>query len=197
MSTVVEPARVEAVNIGAHFQITESGLSVNGQPTFEQCEAMWSALRLMEKSLQFAIGDAIKYLEGRWGERAAQIIDAAGISFATARAYRWTATKVDESTRRMDVLTYSHHQAVAKLPPREQRRWLDRAAAPVDKQEGEAWPVARLKAAIKSNTDAEPTAFFVLVRCVTVEARDRLQARLEAEGYVCKATERHDDKEKV
>lgn len=168
------------VLVDEFFLITPSGLQVRGEPDFNQCELFWKQLRSMEKGIQFAIGDAAKYLRKRFGDRADQIISAAtGWSHETVRAYEWTAENVPEQVRHMEELTYSHHQAVGKLPPREQGKWLDKAA----KGDGEKpWSVSRLKSAMKDE-GAEPS-YWLMVKCKNSADRDRLQKRLESEGYV-------------
>lgn len=164
-----------------YFLITPQGLQVRGEPSFTECELFWKQLRSMEKGIQFAIGDAAKYLRKRFGDKADQIITAAtGWSHETVRAYEWTADNVPAPVRHMEELTYSHHQAVGKLTPREQVKWLDKAAA----GDGDkAWSVNKLKAAIKEEGAVE-SSFWLMVRCKSAAERDKLQKRLESEGFV-------------
>ena len=180
------------VILGPHFQITPSGLLVTGTPSFEVCQELWEALRTLEKSIAFAIGDAMLLFRKQFGEEASQIIDAAGISESTAEVYRWTAENVAPERRRMDVLSYKHHQLVGKMPPREQTKWLSQAAA--GNGTGKAWSASRLQAAIKAGSDVEARAWFLIVRCESETKRNKLQARLETEGYACKATEKRGEK---
>src|SRR5262245_9411684 len=116
------------VTLGKHFRITASGLNVSGKPTFADCEHLWEGLRTLEKSIQFAIGDAMNYFRQAFGERADQIIsDRTGWSHETLRSYEWAAEKVLPENRMMDRgLTFSHHYAVGALTPKEQRVWLDK-----------------------------------------------------------------------
>ena len=112
------------VTLGPHFQITPAGLTVTGEPSFEQCQALWDGLTTLEKGIQFAIGDAMRYFKKRWGERAAQIVsDATGWSFSTLSNYEWVATHVAADNRMLDRgLSFRHHQVVAKYAPRESVR---------------------------------------------------------------------------
>jgi hypothetical protein len=178
------------VNFGDHFRVTPTGLDIIGEPSFSVCQQFWASLRTLERGLQFAIGDAAKYLRRRFGERADQIIsDATGWSFETLRAYEWTADSVPTEVRHMDVLTYSHHQAVAKLSPREQRQWLDKAAVGNGEKR---WPVAQLKRAIKASGGDKTVTAWVLVAIFDSEAkRDAVQSELEARSIICKASERY------
>jgi len=167
------------VSVGENFVITPQGMQVRGNPDFDACEVFWKRLRSMERGIQFAIGDTARYLRERFGDKADQIISAAtGWSNETVRAYEWTAEKVPMETRHMEELTYSHHQAVGKLAPKEQNKWLDKAVA----GDGEKpWSVSKLKAAMKDE-GAEPS-YWLMVRCKSAADRDKLQKRLEAEGY--------------
>jgi len=170
------------VIVDEYFLITPQGLDVRGEPSFDECELFWKKLRSMEKGIQFAIGDAAKYLRQRFGEKADQIISAAtGWSHETVRAYEWTADNVPPPMRQMEELTYSHHQAVgrSKLSAAQKSKWLDKAAA----GDGDKpWSVAKLKAAMKDE-GAEPS-YWLMVRCKSAADRDKLQKRLESEGYV-------------
>lgn len=167
------------VIVDEYFLITPQGLQVRGEPDFNQCELFWRQLRSIEKGIQFAIGDAAKYLRQRFGDKADQIISAAtGWSHETVRAYEWTADNVLPPVRHMEELTYSHHQAVGKLPPREQSKWLDKAAA----GNGEKpWSVSKLKAAMKD--EGAEASYWLMVKCKNAADRDKLQKRLESEGY--------------
>ena len=180
------------VGLSEHFKITPTGLQVIGRPDFNACQALWNKLLTMEKVIQFAIGDAAKYIREHFGHDADQIIsDRTGWTLETIRNYEWVADKVPKPIRRLDRLSFTHHQKLAGQPTDVQRKWLDRAA---DDEEG-PWTVARLDAALKANGDVAPSAFFILVRCDSETKRNKLQAQLESEGYICTATERRGGKE--
>lgn len=177
--------RIEAdfmpVVVDDHFLIQADGLRVRGKPSFTDWEAFWKKLRSMERGIQFAIGDAIKFMREQLGEKADQIIsEATGWSDSTVRAYEWTAEKVPQQVRHMDTLTYSHHQAVAKLPPKEQSRWLDKAATGDGTKE---WTVSQLKANMKQADAGGELSYWLMVRCKSPEERDKLRKRLESEGF--------------
>ena len=160
---MLQPEPLLDVTLGKHFTITPHGLVVTGQPTYDDCDGLWQALRTINKTLQFAIGDAAKYIRQRFSDKADQIIsDTTGWTFDTIRTYEWTADKIAPERRRMDVLDYSHHQVAAQLSPPEQTEWLARAA----EGDGEKpWSVAQLKREIKQSTGANLTVFGVQVFC--------------------------------
>lgn len=177
---------LQTVRLGENFQITPQGLIVVGRPTFEQCDALWETLLTMEKTIQFAIGDAMKYIRARFEDKADQIISArTGWSFETIRNYEWVADKVPQDVRRLTELSFSHHQSVAGLPPDQQSAWLAKA---IDGDK--PWPVNRLRAAIKASGDIPVSAWFLLVKADSEVTRDALMTELESRGFVCTATER-------
>lgn len=181
------------VSLGEHFHITPSGLEVRGSPPFEACEALWAALRTLECSLQFAVGDAVNDFEGRWGERASQIIDASGLSLSSVKVYAWVAKQVPSQNRMIDRgLSFAHHLACAALPHAEQRSWLTQALG----NGGGQWSVSRLKAAIREGSDLEPSAWFVIVTCDSEAKQQKVLAKLESDGLTCKAVERRKKKAK-
>jgi len=94
---------------------------------FEQYEALCVLLGKMHEAVRFAIGDAIRHGETLYGEMAYQAIEAMGLSVDARREYVRVAQQVPRSVRRKD-LSWSHHRAVAAMPPKEQRRWLKAAA---------------------------------------------------------------------
>jgi hypothetical protein len=77
-------------------------------------------------AVRFAIGDAIRLGEELYGEEAHQALELLGLSEAGRMEYVRVALQVPRSRRRSD-LSWSHHRAVAALPPAEQKTWLRRA----------------------------------------------------------------------
>lgn len=179
-------AEYQPVILGRHFEITPSGLNVTGDPPIEAFGQLWEALRTLETALQFAIGDAINQMEERFGERAAQIIDATGLSLSSVKVYSWVSKQVPAENRFIDRgLSYSHHQIVAGLSPSEQRVWLRQALG-----SGEPWSVNRLRSAIREGTDIAPSGWYALIAFDTEEEQLDGIRKLELSGYRCKAVER-------
>ena len=50
-----------------------------------------------------------------------------GLNAYSVKNFGWVAKHV-ETSRRRDVLTFGHHEAVAALPAAQQKHWLERAA---------------------------------------------------------------------
>lgn len=177
----------DAVPLSPGFGLTVNGLVVDGAPTLQQADAAGSVLIVAERASQFAIGDFVNYVEDKFGERSAQIIDEdGGWSLKTVQVYSWLSKHVAPDVRRMDRLGIRHHLLVATLSPGKQREWLNRAADALDGP----WTVARLAKALRENGDAEETAWWVLVATAGADEQAALIERLSAEGKTAKAVTR-------
>ena len=183
---------LQTVKLGPHFEINATGLGIHGRPSFDAFEALGETLRTLDRSLQFAVGDFFREVEERFPQKASQLLDHTSWSESTLRVYRNTAKSVAPERRRMDVLTYSHHQVVAALPPRDQKRWLDRAAEGEERQGvQQPWAVSKLKQAIKTGTEPVVTAWRIIVTCDSEQKRDAVMKDLESRGLQCRAIESH------
>lgn len=107
---------------------TRVGLQLSDSMTFEEWETVGSTLRDMERSVQWWIGDWVRFGERKWGEKYAQAIEVTGKDYGTIRNATYVAERFDLSRRR-DNLTFAHHQEVAPLAPSVQDALLDRAEA--------------------------------------------------------------------
>jgi hypothetical protein len=94
---------------------------------YEQYAALCVMLGKMHEAVRFAIGDAIILGEQLYKERAYQAIEMMNVSENARLEYVRVSSNVPRSTRRKD-LSWSHHRAVAALPPAEQKIWLRRAS---------------------------------------------------------------------
>ena len=181
-----------AVALGAHFTVGPTGLTVLGKPSFEQWGELCRQLRTVEVGIQWSLGDAVRFGEEHWSERASQILDSTeGFELNTLRVYSWISGQVPFENRRAD-LSFSHHMAVAALAPKSQRHWLKLAAA--GDGADDQWTVSRLKAAIKHGSDLAPSAFYVVVVVDSEKKQQALIKELELKGLVCKAQERRTPK---
>lgn len=109
------------------FQFTATGLVVQGQPTFEQCETMINRLHIVKDAVQMWLGDLLNYMEERWGEAYAQVVDGLDYAEGSLNNYQRVARQVPPPLRN-EALTYNHYAAVAPLPQEKQAYWLNRAA---------------------------------------------------------------------
>ena len=186
MSSIVHVKDSLAPVIHGKFTLTSSGLIVDGAPTYEEWADLGGVLAVMERGIQFLVGDWITWGEATFGELAAQVIDARMWKPATVAVYAWLAKSVPLENRMLDRgLSVKHHQIVAALPPAQQRTWLSRALA-----DDEPWTAARLAQAVKANGDVPATGYGIFVFCETKKEQQRLLKMLTLEGATCKATER-------
>lgn len=126
----------------APIQLHKTGLTVDGQLSFEDWHDFGQTLQQVEGAIQWWIGDWYNYGQASYGEIANQAVDEYGFSYQSLKSYIWVSSKVDQ-VRRLTSLTWSHHQTVAALEPDEQAYWLMRA-------ESEPFTVAELRREIKA-----------------------------------------------
>jgi hypothetical protein len=116
---------VELEKAGA---ISEVGLHLSRPDlTYDEFEAICVLLGRMHEAVRFAIGDLIILGEQLYKEQAYQALERLNLSEKGRLEYVRVAEKVARSVRRKD-LSWSHHRAVAALPPKEQRQWLREAS---------------------------------------------------------------------
>lgn len=107
-------------------EVSSVGLTIDPALPFERWEQMGLFIgRLREASLWW-IGAWINHGEAAYGEKYAQALDATGLDYGRLRNIAHVEGRV-ALPRRRDNLSFYHHELVAKLPPREQTRWLDKA----------------------------------------------------------------------
>lgn len=110
------------------FVVTALGLRLVFEPTFDQWLKFGRKLWAMRTSLQWCVGDWLVYGEGKgeWGETYAQAVDVTHYAPQTLANFAWVSSRIDISRRRED-LSWSHHEAVAPLPPVQQQAVLTQA----------------------------------------------------------------------
>lgn len=104
------------------------GLKANKKPTFKQWESLGEQLELVRYSIPFLLGDWANMGQAIFEEdwtQATSIFDE--YTAQTIANYASCCRKVPYKNRRDD-LSFSHHQAVAKLPVEQQAAWLAIAA---------------------------------------------------------------------
>ena len=98
-----------------------------GTPTQEQWAECLDYLLHMGRRIHWWIGDLLVYGERRWGEMYGEMIEGTGYDYATLRVFKWVASQI-ESSRRLDDLSFAHHQEAAGLAPDQQDAILTQAA---------------------------------------------------------------------
>ena len=107
------------------------GLDIPEGTSFEHWLALGKHLALTDNALAWRIGDWWVYGEHRYGDRIAAVRTRGwnGPSFGACRNYAMVA-RAFETSRRRDVLSFSHHREVASLSPAEADQLLDWAEEP-------------------------------------------------------------------
>ncbi len=120
----------QALTLPDGVSISRTALVCPRQLTINEWKALGRALGQLEGSVQWWIGDWWHYGAHAYGERKS-VATAKGTfgraAFGTLMNYGYVAGRV-ETSRRREVLSFSHHVEVAKLEPKEQERWLAVAA---------------------------------------------------------------------
>jgi N6-adenosine-specific RNA methylase IME4 len=121
---IIDGATGELITAGMDF--TKTSLTIDPETQYERWESIGEQLNQIEGAIQWWIGDWLNFGEHKYGELYAQAIDA-GADPKTWMDYKWVSNAIETSFRN-DVLSWSHHRAVAPLSPNEQKYWLDKAA---------------------------------------------------------------------
>jgi len=165
------------------FRFTPTGLLIDGDPTYDEWQGAGLFLSQALGAVHWWIGDWLNYGEARYGEMYAQALDDTRFDYGTLANDKWVAGRI-ESSRRHENLSFSHHQAVAKLETGEQDEWLAWA-------EGQQATRAELRKAISNGddpaTDPSPRMpdwiptfeeLFYIVQAMCENAREKVRAFL-------------------
>jgi hypothetical protein len=110
------------------FQVTVTGLQVNGKPTFEQWLEQGEYLWYAKQSIQFCIGDWVNYGEHAYGQKYSQAIDETRYTLQSLQNIAYTCAAIPPTARRENV-PFSSHSEVASLPETERTMALDKLAS--------------------------------------------------------------------
>jgi hypothetical protein len=113
----------------------------------ELAEALVVWAGTLKRSSSWWIGDLLNELEARFPESFAQIAAASGLSEQTLLGFKFVCAAVPKERRKAN-LGYSHHARVARMTPKEQKAWLDKASK-------NGWPYDVLAENIKAKRREE------------------------------------------
>jgi hypothetical protein len=127
VSAPSRPAATPSVQVGGQEPRTPRiAWSPRGPLEYPEWLAAGNQLGKIGRATGWWIGDWLRYGAQRWGEKYRDAARITGYDTATLRNLAWVASEFPLSRRR-DKLTWSHHAAVASLPPADQDFWLDTA----------------------------------------------------------------------
>lgn len=137
-----------ALDLPAQGELTRTAWRLPAVMSLADWSAAGRALGRVEHAVSWWIGDWWAYGEHRYGERKAivEAEDWTGPSFQTCRNCA-AVVRSFETSRRRDVLSFTHHAEVAALPPEHADELLDAAV-------GQNWTTQQLRTAIKSRRRA-------------------------------------------
>ena len=160
------------------FKLTSTGLSIEGNPTFEEFDQLGQYLRRVHTGYQWWWGDWLNYGEGAYGERFSQALEATDWEESTLRQYAWVAKNVGKENR-LDGVAFGHYaNGLASLEPAEQKQWADRILAE-NLTQGQF--VAKLKSESK-----KAVALWAVISCTDLADQDALIERMVDEGRTAK-----------
>jgi len=143
-----------------NIQIHRTGLQFVGIVSEEEYEIFGQTLLQIETAYQWIVGDYLAYGADNGYGRGVEIAEQLGKSSQTV--WNWVSVaRYVEYYRRQEVLSFTHHEAVAGLSPDEQTLWLKEAIKGNDKK-GDAhqmWSASRLRKEIaKAKGEVLPEA---------------------------------------
>lgn len=133
--------------------LTLRGLQLPPGITFEQYEALGGLLHVWDETRRWAVGDWLIQGHHRFGDAFYQASEVLGISVRSRQQYMRVSEMIPQLRRRVPELRWSHHRAVASLPPEEQDLWLEEA---IQKH----WTKQELEEAVKGIVPEPPPLAF-------------------------------------
>lgn len=115
-----------AVSPLQNAKLAPVSLKIVESATFDQWIEIGDYLKRIAKGMQFWVGDWLNFGERKYGEMYSQALEMFDYEYGTLTNVKFVATAI-ESSRRRDNLSYSIHQAVAGLEPKDQDKLLDLA----------------------------------------------------------------------
>lgn len=109
-----------------YFNCTQTALEIKNDTPIEEWLRIGELLKKANHATQWWLGDWHNF-GATYGEMASQGLDAGDYDRKSLRNFSWVANKVDLSLRR-DSLTFGHHEVIASLEPKLQKKWLDKAS---------------------------------------------------------------------
>lgn len=109
-----------------NFRFLPTGLIVVGEPTFEDCSKAARYIHFVGKMAPIWLGDLLNWMECKWGEGYAQVLDSTGFAYQTVANAKSVMGRVPHEVRQDD-LTFTHYSQIAGCERPQQERLLQQA----------------------------------------------------------------------
>lgn len=119
----------KSIDLPHGVSVSTAAMVLPEKLSFDDWQSIGHMLVRIDTGVQWWLGDWWHYGFHRYGERKAITIKQGSCryTFQSLMNLGWVAGRVRTSFRN-ELLSWTHHYAVAALEPAEQKRWLDRAA---------------------------------------------------------------------
>ncbi len=124
---MLEPVEQGTVETDSYVEFQERSLTFREDTPYEVWEAVIARLKSAQKSVQWWLGDALRFGERKYGEMYSQALEETDYTYGALRDAVYVASQI-ELSRRRDNLSFTHHREVAALEPDEQDALLSEAA---------------------------------------------------------------------
>jgi hypothetical protein len=104
-----------------------SGLCFTKDLSYDDWEELGERVKLLARCGMFVLGDWINYGEDNFGEKYSQALDVTDFTYGTLRNVAYVCRKVPKANRN-DMVSFSHHAEVARLPEEEQVAMLEKTS---------------------------------------------------------------------
>lgn len=156
------------------IQRTSTSLMLDDDLPFAEWEGIGRLLLEAAESVMWWVGDWLNYGEAHYGSTYTAAAEWTGLDPGTLADAKWVA-KAIETSDRSEVLSWSHHRAVAALQPSDRAALLNSAAE-------EGWTRERLQAEVRASrqptlSDKPPRATVTFAMRVEVSADAEAAAR--------------------
>jgi len=112
--------------LDGNFKFLPTGLVIIGEPSFEQCSKAARHIYFVGKMAPIWLGDLLNWMECKWGEGYAQVLDSTGFAYQTVVNAKSIMGRVPHQVRQ-DGLTFTHYAQIASCERPQQERLLQQA----------------------------------------------------------------------
>jgi hypothetical protein len=120
-----------------YLECRDEGLKWRKDPDYETWEKLTTNLIYGSRKMLWLVGDAMQYGEAHFGDKVYQVIDPTHYDVKTVKNAAWVCGVIPPS-KRVNTLSFSHHETVAALLEKDREELLEQAA-------GEHWSVKELR----------------------------------------------------